>query len=103
MQSTGHGGRHNSQPVHCAAITVWASFVRADDRVDRAGRACSARSRCTASSSIHATCRGLRRADRRIERSRLASQQRGERADRRVAARRAAVDVRLARARSPAA
>ena len=27
MQSTGHGGRHNSQPVHSAAITVCIFFA----------------------------------------------------------------------------
>ena len=37
MQSTGHTGRHSSQPVHCAAITVCICLARADDAVDRAG------------------------------------------------------------------
>ena len=34
MQSTGHGGTHNSQPVQSGAMTVCIGFG-ADDGIDR--------------------------------------------------------------------
>ena len=59
MQSTGHGGKQSSQPVHCAAITV--CICRGAPTMASTGQAGRQRAQpMQRSSSIHATCARLR-------------------------------------------
>ena len=93
MQSTGQGGRHSSQPVHCASMTV--CMKRGAPTIASTGQAGRHSAQpMQRSSSITATWRGLVGPNCGSSGPRLATQQGGERAHGGLAARRAAVDVR---------